>query len=1016
MLVLLLSMLRARRVQAVTIFLLSMVATAAAVAGTVALRTVDLAVVRTEVAQASIAERSIAVSAPIDPSAQASGAFDTVATAVAFPGFDVIRAGEMEIFPPPDSQLATPTGTETTRLAFRDRVCDHLVIVKGRCFASTLEVVLGDDAARRAGLEPGDRTLLQSARYNQSTGLLIPDGQVPTMVTVVGTFHPRDSTAAYWGATPYFPINGDGTQDAPVFGSAQTFDLVDHTIGTSTADAVAGAEVFAVERLADLRATLDRLLDPEEERSPDVTISSSLPDLLTRIDRAHDLASQLVPVAFVPLVVMCLFVVFLAVSYGLVARRHEVGLVTLRGTTPARRWWLALAEPAVMILLGAPVGYLLGHLVVGAVGRIFIGGAQGSEVTLAAAPYALIALGGALAVAFLGQRRAIAEPVVDLLRGVPKRSAAWRTLAFDGVIAVLAVLGVIQLRAVSGLAGVVLLVPGLVVLAVALLASRLFAPVASGIARFALRTGRLGSGLAAIQIARRPGSQRLFALLAVALGLLTFVAAGTGVAAEGRDDRAGILVGAPTVLSVDRATASRLLAGTRQADPDGTWAMAVTPVEVSLGGAPKMLAVDSSRLAAAAAWRPEFGASAADVSAAIRPPAGRPMLLTADAFTVDIDRIAVEDVFDDGDVGSAPDPLDVAVEFESVRDGTRISPVLQVALGRREYEGQAPGCAAGCRLVGLSVGKRFGRPFSIALHGMRGGRPAIDIIAPDDLNRRGRWAGSTGAVVSPFGGALTIQNDRGAFGAPEGVTVSVVDVPLPVPAASTKAEGAGAIRGNGRDFVDVTVALAVPMLPRLGGVGTVVDLDYVIRTGILTGPASGAEIWLGPDAPADAMRKLRDAGLAVRVQASISQARTNLDNSGPAMALRFHLVAAALGVLLALGGLGLVAAVDRRRRADDLRALRVQGLPRRFVRRAALWGYLWLVIGAAGAGLAAGAVAWLATGPKLPVFTDTLAQLPTPRWPAPAVVLVPWSLASAVLIAAAIAAAWILRSAVRPRP
>src|SRR5262245_42126444 len=90
---------------------------------------------------------------------------------------------------------------------------------------------------------------------------------------------------------------------------------------------------------------------------------------------------------------------------------------------------------------------------------------------------------------------------------------------------------------------------------------------------------------------------------------------------------------------------------------------------------------------------------------------------------------------------------------------------------------------------------------------------------------------------------------------------------------------------------------------------------------------------------------------------------------------RFHAAAAALGIALALGGLWLVAAVDRRRRADDLRALRRQGLRPRIVARAALWGYLWLVIGAMLAGLVAAGVAWVATADHLPVLTDTVAML-----------------------------------------
>src|SRR4051794_19886458 len=117
-------MLRARRVQALTVFLLSMVATAAAVAGPVALGTVDLAVIRNEVAHASTQERSVAVTSFTDPSDRtASSTFDSIAGFLMLPGFEVIRGGELDSFMP---QLATSTaahGDATSRVAFRDRLC-----------------------------------------------------------------------------------------------------------------------------------------------------------------------------------------------------------------------------------------------------------------------------------------------------------------------------------------------------------------------------------------------------------------------------------------------------------------------------------------------------------------------------------------------------------------------------------------------------------------------------------------------------------------------------------------------------------------------------------------------------------------------------------------------------------------------------------------------------------------------------------------------------------------------------
>jgi putative ABC transport system permease protein len=137
-----------------------------------------------------------------------------------------------------------------------------------------------------------------------------------------------------------------------------------------------------------------------------------------------------------------------------------------------------------------------------------------------------------------------------------------------------------------------------------------------------------------------------------------------------------------------------------------------------------------------------------------------------------------------------------------------------------------------------------------------------------------------------------------------------------------------------------------------------------------------------------------------------------LARQGPALAMQFHLAAAVFGIVLALCGLGLVATVDRQRRADDLRALRQQGLSQRTVRRAALWSYLSTVVAAMLTGLVAAAAAWWAAGDRLPIFTDALEVLPPPRWPEFGAVLVPWAWASAVMVMGSVVVAWALRRAV----
>jgi len=996
-----LRMIGARKAQALTVFLLSAVVTAAAVAGPVALREVDQSIVSSEVAAARSTELSLSVTSFVNPSASdASGQFDTIASLVSLPGFTAIRAGELEAFGPVSDDRAA-YGAETSRLVFRDRVCEHLVIVAGRCLAGAREIVVGVDSARVAGIKPGDAAVVQAARYEQGRGL-VPDG-AEARVTVVGTYTPRDPDEAYWAGQHYFPVTANGTRHEAVFLNTQTFDLIEHTLGQSSVDALAPPSALTIDRLAGLKQEIDRITAPLAEQ-PSVTVNTRITDLADRVAANRAVAHELVPVAFIPLVALCFFVIYLAVAYGIFGRRQELGLVALRGVTPARRWWLATGETGLMILAGAPVGYLMGYASVSAVAAIRYDGAP-VPLDSHAVSYAGLALAGSLLVALLGQRRAIGEPVVEQLRGVPRGAGGWRPLVVEAVVVALAVGATVQLRtSEDGLRGVSLLVPGLVVVAVALLAARAFTPAAALVARRALRAGWLGPGLAAVQLARRPGSHRLFILVAVSTAMLSFVAFGIDVAGTARTDRARIVTGAPTVLTVDGADVRALLHATRQVDPTGAWAMAVMLPEQTYPGAPKVLAVDSSRLARVAIWRDEFGASADAVAAKLAPPQALPLRFDGKQIELDIETFPGV---------STSDKVDLTVTLAPLAGGDIITIAIpDLDTGRAVRRLPVVGCAAGCRLTALTIGTTRRDSVRLLIHAIRQLDPPAVVASPSVLTDRRRWRGPEGVVPSPLGQALQISANQSAFSSGES-TVASVDAPVPVPVVATGGLASdGSLESLDGSPVPATVVTPVAMLPRLGASGVLVDLEYLERTDLFAPRRDQGEVWLGPAAPADAAERLRKAGLAVSGVTGVEASLRALGRQGTTLALQFHLAAALFGIALALGGLGLVATVDRRRRAEDLSALRRQGLSRRAVDQAALWGYLSIVLIAAIAGLLAAGVAWLVSGDHLPVFTDSLDAVRPPRWPV-ATVLLPWAGAGAVMVVGSVVAAWALRRAAR---
>ena len=1005
-------MIGARRAQAVTVWLLSAVAIAAAVAGPVALRDVDRAIVRYEVGAATNAERSLSVTAFINPSDRdARSQFDTVANLLNRPGFDQIRAGEIEAFGPL-GDATRAFGAPTSRVVFRDRVCEHVVMVSGRCLSGPLEVIIGENTAKRVGLRPGDSTKVRAARYLEGQGLVgrpgravlpVPDGREATL-SVAGIYRPRDTEEIYWAGQRYFPVTADGTRGEVAFLSVLTFDLIEHSVGKTSVDSLALPQTLTMDRLVGLPAEMQQITDPIEGGQP-LSVQTDLPKLAARVERSRELARELVPIAFVPLVALCFFVIHLATRYGVFGRRQELGVVTLRGVTKPRRWWLATGETVLAVVAGAPVGYLLGHLTVGLVSWLRLGG-DVFDLDPAALPYAGMALAGALLVALMGLRRTMAEPVVRLLRGVPRGSAVWRSLTVEALVLALAVVATMQLRlSDQGLRGVVLLVPGLVVVSVALVAARGFVPLTGVVARRALRRGRLATGLAAVQLARRPGSQQLFVLLAVASAMLAFVASGIDVAARAREDRALIAIGAATVLTVDQGDARRMLDATRRVDPAGAWAMAVMSIDQKYPKAPPLLAIDSSRLAAVATWLPEFGVGAAEVAAALRPPAAQPFIFKGTQLSVDVETAQDPDKA----------PIDLTLNFAPLAGGDVIgTKVSQLASGQTVRTVGVTGCDVGCRLTSLSAQLPRGDGLRLTLHRIGQLDPPREVIPAADLINPGRWRTIGDVRVAPVQGALQIVASRSPFESSE-ITVATVDaaVPIPVAAAGDLAADGGISSVDGEP-IDAKVAASPRMLPRLGASGVLADLEYLERTALLAPRRMEAQVWLGRNAPADAADRLRRAGLAVSHVTGVGQSREVLARQGPALAMQFHLAAAVFGIVLALCGLGLVATVDRRRRADELRALRQQGLSQRTVRRAALWSYLSTVVAAMLAGLVAAAAAWLAAGDRLPIFNDAVEVFQPPRWPEFGAVLVPWALAGAVMVTGSVVVAWALRRAVVP--
>jgi hypothetical protein len=679
----------------------------------------------------------------------------------------------------------------------------------------------------------------------------------------------------------------------------------------------------------------------------------------------------------------------------------------------------ALAPTMAGLLLGLGAGALLVRAIAGPV-RDPAWMRLGWRVSAAGAGLAVL---GALAALTLADLRTLRTGVAELLRQVPPRRQRGRSAAREaggrapgarvhgaiGELLVLAVAAaaVYQARAQAGagyeVPGLAALAPALVAVAVAVVAGRLLGYLATGIGSRALDAGRLRLALGALQISRRPGTERVFALVAVSVALLATAANGWAVSSAARSTRVVVDLGADRILTVRADSPTALLTAVRAADPAGREAMAVVVSSRGVIGT-TILAVDSQRLARVARWRPEYP-PLDRVLAALRGAAPAPALFAAGTLTLDA-------------TGAPVPPTYVVARLENQRTGA----VDQVRFGplsgsRQTYRADVAGCAdpPGCRLVSLGLAgppDRLGQPTQVVpgesaiVEGLAG---AGTVAGADLLGDARRWrpAGAgvgLGLVIAPGDGRLRLTADGTTQHGPNpDFQAYLVDGPVPLPAVlagdppADWAIGQAYVSLLGADLVPVRVTATANVLPMVGQRGVLVDLAGARRLATGSGAGDVQQVWLAPGAGARVVERLRANRVQVVGDDSAAKYRARLDVQGPAAVARFAVVAASIGLLLAAGTVAVVGAVEREPRARELASLRAQGLRAPDVRAVGYVGYAATAGAAVLAGLLASLVARLLVDAAQPVFADSWSVLPTSTAPQVAALLATAAAAVAVV-------------------
>ncbi|GIE32997.1 hypothetical protein Ait01nite_060420 [Actinoplanes italicus] len=969
MISLVLAMVWNRRGQAVTLALLAMLAVASAVAAPAYLIAAERAVAEGQIATATPSELSLAARRTTDVQEDPSAG-------IKFPDVGRVLLLGLNGFTFYHSAEVPTVGLEKvdffpTRLVFRQEICAHVRILTGRCLAGEGDVLLGERTAERLELRAGDTITLTAARMNglARPPTYEPDG-APKRLTVAGTYRAIDTGEAYWGLHGYF-VSVPGFEvgpGEPVFTNAGTLDAMNRTITAMAIDGIAQPGTLDADRLDVLRADMDRLRATSEELEESLQFDSGIPRLLDRIDEGQSGARLLVPVLSVPLVLLACFTIYLVVGYGAEGRQSELAVVALRGSRWWTRWWLATGESLVAVLAGAVAGCLAGQLLVNAAAALLYPGV-GSAPALSSLRYAPLAAAAALLAAVAAQRRQLVSPVAKLLRRTPAADRRWLTVT-EAVLAALAVAaGVQYYLSDQALTGVGLFAPALIVLALALLSARLLLPLVNRYAVRALGRGRLGIALAGLQLSRRPGGGRLFALLVASVAVAGYAACTVDTAARGRDVEARVGTGADQVLTVQAVSRQQLLAAVRAVDPDGDFAMAAVRIPAG-AGAPPGIAVDSRALPAVAAW-PEGTGGRDGLRELLHPVPPEPLTFTGPEIVLEVAttskgllRLAVS-------VAAPTGPAGEVVDLGDLRPGTHT------------YRASTPVCDGGCRLQGIKIA---GVGTSTDVTGEVMIR-ALNTATPAPLTDPRRWRGNPHASLSATGDGLRAEVAVSGAVA-DTAWVQPAGTPLPLPIGYAGAPPAsGTIADSGPAAIPVTPVAGLPVVPGLGRNAVLVDLEYADAVSIEPKLAPEPQVWLSAEAPADIVDRLSEQGLTVVSETAAGQVKAGLDRQGPAVALWFHVIAAILAGLLGAGALGLTVAVDRTRRTEDLAALRVQGLRPRPAGLATLWTYPVLVVIATAVGLLVAVAAWRLTGWGLPLAGVDPPDLPLPGWPRPSALL-----------------------------
>jgi putative ABC transport system permease protein len=886
---------------------------------------------------------------------------------------------------------------ENLGLIWRSDVCHHLTLRSGRCATQANEVLISTSLAAD-----------NHWHVNQ-----VVEGSDRTRLKIVGIYRIPNTQLDYWYArgAVYFPAEIPTALPTPPFDAMFT---PRSTIEQMKGNPQGSAVVVRVLNAANMKpGDLDGVVRATQHLSASPSLISEQVTLITGIpatgDDVHSSWSALaVPVVVVTaeLLVLTWLLLFLVVTDAVEARGTEIALAKLRGYGAVRAMLFGLGEPAVLLLLALPAGAVVGWLLSVFLTHVLL--RAGTPVPLPALGWgaAAIAVAGGAAAVIVGGRRTVVRPVVEQWRRTGRR-ANDRGWVFDAVVLTAAVAGLAQLFLSGALSSakqsaLALLVPGLMGLAIAVVASRLLPMICRALFARTRSKGDLGAFLAVRHIARRPGGTRTTMILATAIALATFSMGAWIVGDSNRTRIADIGVGAPTVLDVSLPIGMDLAKVVDHIDPGGHTATAVMSFN---NGTNTLIGVEPQRFASIAHWSAGRVADPHALLSDLEPPAPNPIVLTGERVRL---RLA--------DVAITPAPAEVIVDVAATGSAAP-TPIDMGTLQpghHRTVVGELAGCP--CILNDIQISPPGGRT------GVLDGHVTITGIdegtgntwrAVSDFAGPGHWRGldSGRRVVQSTPSTIEWQFVSQASSPP---MVGVVDRPAQMPAvissALDKSDTAIPVSGLDGQGLDVTPIDSAPGIPGAAANGVVVSLRYALRAATNDTAPATTQVWVRGDANR-IRHALVAAGVPVISATSSADVADELGRQGPGLAsVLFLSDAAAAAVLAALAAILSLSAAARRRRYEYA-ALAAAGASRRTLYSALAIEQVAVIGFGALAGIGAGLVASELAGRSVPEFVHRPSSSLLGYFPSPLLMGLVLGVGFVLLVAvAATAAAALLRS------